>query len=293
MTKPTLCLLNPDDDYRPDVDEWKGQLATLTQQFEAKGVNVATARWSDDADLTQYDLTIPLMAWGYHRKLDRWLALLDRWEMLGVRMINPLPVLRWNSDKSYLLDFERRGIAIIPSQISLSLADGDLTAARIAFGTNRLVIKPVSSAGSDGTYLLGVTDGVPQDVMGRRMLIQPVMDAIMTEGELSLFMLGGQFSHAIVKRPKSGDFRVQPQFGGCFEALDPPPAARALADTALATSGPDIAYARVDMVADGQGGYALMEIELIEPFLFLERAPDDGAGFVDMVLGQMGITTLN
>lgn len=293
MSRPTLCLLTPDASYGLGNTEWRQQADDLSHLFAGRGVDVVLKEWSSDADLSVHALTIPLMAWGYHRKLDLWLALLGRWEMLGARMINPLPVLQWNSDKSYLLDFERRGVAIIPSRISLSLSDEDLHAARLDFGTDQLVVKPVSSAGSDGTYLLGPENGAPEDVLGRRMLIQPMMPSIASEGELSLFMLGGRFSHAILKRPKSGDFRVQPQFGGIFDAIDPPALALNLADAALAVSGPDIAYARVDMVSDGNGGYALMEIELIEPFLFLERSPDGGAGFVEMVLGLMGMDALD
>ncbi len=283
----TLCLLIPDASYPLGEAEWRVQAEALAASFGARGVEVVLEPWSSDADLAHHALVIPLMAWGYHRRLDHWYAQLDRWVSAGVRLINPPAVLRWNSDKAYLLDFEAKGVAIIPSLIAEAADAAALDEARARFATERLVVKPVSSAGSDGTYLLGPGDALPDEVTGRRMLVQPMMTTIASEGELSLFMLGGRYSHAIVKRPKAGDFRVQPQFGGVFEATDPAPAARELADAALAASGSGIAYARVDMVGDGAAGYRLMEIELIEPYLFLERAPVGGRGFVDMVLGRM------
>lgn len=282
----SLCLLVPDAGYDLGADEWRAQAAVLGDLFAAHGVGVVLEPWSGDSDLAAYDLAIPLMAWGYHRMLDRWYGQLDRWEAAGARLINPLPVLRWNSDKSYLLALQEKGVAIIPSALIDPARPDVLDEARAALGVDAVVVKPVSSAGSDGTYLLGPGEPLPAEAQGR-LIVQPVMEAIRTEGELSLFMLGGRYSHAIVKRPRAGDFRVQPQFGGSFEAIEPAPAARALADAALAASGPGIAYARVDMVSDGGDGYRLMEIELIEPYLFLERSPDGGAGFVDMVLREM------
>lgn len=287
----TLCLLTPDASYPLGEAEWRAQADELAAMFGGHGVSVVLEPWSGEADLAAHDLVIPLMAWGYHRQLAHWYAQLGRWVAAGVQLINPPDVLRWNSDKSYLLDFEAKGVAIIPSLVTKAADEAALTKARDRFASDRLVIKPVSSAGSDGTYLLGPRDPLPDEIAGHRMLIQPMMPAIAEEGELSLFCLGGRYSHAIVKRPKTGDFRVQPQFGGMFEGIDPAPAARALAGAALAASGPDIAYARIDMVGDGADGYCLMEIELIEPYLFLERAPDGGRGFVDMVLRQIGVST--
>jgi glutathione synthase/RimK-type ligase-like ATP-grasp enzyme len=282
-----LCLLTPEAEYDVGRAEWMPQAALLEHLFAARGVTVSLLPWSTDDDLSAFALAIPLMAWGYHRDMPRWLGQLDRWAAAGARLVNPLPVLRWNADKAYLLDFEARGVPIVPSRIAKALASADLEAARGAFACERLVVKPVSSASSHHTFLLGADDAPPPEVIGRHMLIQPMMAAIGTEGEYSLFYLGGRFSHAIVKRPRAGEFRCQSQFGGRHNMTDSPVAARALADAALAASGPDIAYARIDLIGDGAGGYALMEIELIEPYLYLDQAPDGGAAFVDMVMGMI------
>ncbi|MGE0180592.1 MAG: RimK family alpha-L-glutamate ligase [Sphingomonas sp.] len=282
-----LCLLTPEAEYDVGRAEWMPQAALLEHLFDARGIKVSLLPWTTDADLSGFALAIPLMAWGYHRDITLWLAQLDRWAACGARLVNPLPVLRWNADKAYLLDFEQRGVAIVPSRIAPALTANDLASARTAFGCERLVVKPVSSASSHNTFLLGSDDALPAEVAGERMLIQPMMAAIESEGEYSLFYLGGRYSHAIVKRPRAGEFRCQSQFGGRHNMIDAPEAAHALADAALTASGPDIAYARIDLIGDGMGGYALMEIELIEPYLYLDQAPDGGAGFIDMVTGMM------
>jgi glutathione synthase/RimK-type ligase-like ATP-grasp enzyme len=283
----TLCLLIPEADYEVGRHEWMPQAELLERLFGARGQDVTLLPWTSTVDLSAFALTIPLMAWGYHQDMPRWLGQLDRWAASGANLVNPLPVLRWNADKSYLLYLERRGIAIVPSRVTSALTPADIEAARAAFGAERLVVKPVSSASSHHTFLLGPGEPIPEEVAGRRMLIQPLMRAIHSEGEISLFYLGGRYSHAIVKRPGAGEFRCQSQFGGRHEMIAAPAAAQALAAAALAASGPDLAYARIDLIGDGAGGYALMEIELIEPYLYLDQAPDGGARFVDMVLGTI------
>jgi hypothetical protein len=155
-----------------------------------------------------------------------------------------------------------------------------------------LVVKPPVSGGADGTYRLGPNDGMPARVANRRMMIQPFMPAIAAEGEYSLFYFGNAFSHAIIKRPAVGDFRVQDQFGGWEEAVEAPVAAQALARDALVATAEitrtgSLAYARVDMLRDGEGRFRLMELELIEPSLFLRFASDGGAMFAAAMLSKI------
>jgi glutathione synthase/RimK-type ligase-like ATP-grasp enzyme len=116
------------------------------------------------------------------------------------------------------------------------------------------------------------------------MLIQPFQKAIEGDGEYSLMLFGGRFSHAIVKRPKAGDFRVQPHLGGRDEPCDPPEGAIDLARTALAAAPAPATYARVDIIRDNDGELRIMELELIEPALFLHHSPDRGAAFASAVV---------
>ena len=115
------------------------------------------------------------------------------------------------------------------------------------------------------------------------MLVQPFMASIAAEGEYSLMLFAGQFSHAIVKRPKAGDFRVQPHLGGTEIPCGAPLGSVELAHAALAAAPAAAVYARVDMVADDEGALRIMELELIEPALFLHHAPDDGAAFATAI----------
>lgn len=279
-----LAILVPDisDDNR--YDDWCDQAGWLDALFDP--IPIDYIPWTTDAALSGFGLVMPLMAWGYHRHGSRWLEQVGRWEREDVPFANPLAMLRWNTDKRYLIDFAARGVAIVPTRFSASLDKNDIDTARIAFGCAELVVKPPVSAGSDDTFR--VAGDAPPEALGQAMLIQPMMPAIATSGELSLFYAGGQLIHAIVKRAASGEFRIQPQFGGTSHPVDPPHAALALAHSALAASGDDILYARIDMVADSAGGYALMEIELIEPYLYLERAPDGGAAFAEAVRSRLG-----
>ncbi len=117
------------------------------------------------------------------------------------------------------------------------------------------------------------------------MIIQPLIEEIANSGEFSLMLFGGEYSHAVVKRPKRGDFRVQESHGGMtLQCRIPPPGAIELARAALEAAPATAAYARVDIVPDDEGVLRVMELELIEPSLFLDHAPDKGAAFTRSVL---------
>jgi glutathione synthase/RimK-type ligase-like ATP-grasp enzyme len=150
-----------------------------------------------------------------------------------------------------------------------------------------LVVKPPVSASADGTHRLGPNDDLPADSRARPMIVQPLIEEIGKTGEFSLMLFGGEYSHAVVKRPKSGDFRVQEYLGGMTLPCKAPPAgAVKLAQQALAAAPAEATYARVDIVPDDQGVLRIMELELIEPSLFLDHAPDGGAAFSRSILAQ-------
>src|SRR5690606_22142013 len=129
-------------------------------------------------------------------------------------------------------------------------------------------------AGSKDTFVIDEDDALPAPTDGPIML-QPFMPAIQSEGEWSLLFYGGQFSHAVLKTPKSGDFRSQPDYNAHLRSLTVPPEALELAHEALDyAGGRDLLYARVDMVRNAQGAPCLMELELIEPDLYLTYDAD-------------------
>jgi hypothetical protein len=273
----TYCILTP----RPDYDEkWQGDAALLTTLF---GDDLTYRAWTDPGELSHFDMILPLLAWGYQRDPVRWFQALDAWEAAGLPFANPIATLRWNTDKDYLLDLEAAGVAIVPTVETHCLCQDDLTAARARFAADTLVIKPPISGGADGTYLLKRSDPIPFAVLEREMLIQPLMPAIAEEGEYSLFYFGGQYGHAILKKPADGDFRVQEQFGGGEVSVFAPKDALQLAVAALAAAPALPLYARVDMVRGPDGAFKLMELELIEPSLFLQHSADSGQMLADAV----------
>jgi glutathione synthase/RimK-type ligase-like ATP-grasp enzyme len=273
-----IAFLSPVPEYEED---WSHIKADYVRLF---GQSTAFIDWTKADHLPEFDLVTPLLAWGYPRDAAKWFALLDRMEAEGLNVANPVNVLRWNSDKGYLAELDAAGIPTVPTRMSDALDNEALDDARKAFGCDTLVIKPPISGGADGTFRLGSSDAVPESVAGKRMMIQPYMQGIATEGEYSLFYFGGKFSHSIIKRPAAGDFRVQDQFGGYEEAVEAPDAAKALADAALRgtakiTGTAALAYGRVDVLRDDNGEFRLMELELIEPSLFLRFSADKGAAF--------------
>jgi glutathione synthase/RimK-type ligase-like ATP-grasp enzyme len=282
VTASRLAILTPDPSDEDRYDDWHEQAALIERLLPDVAVDYQP--WS--ASLTAASMTLPVMAWGYHRHLDRWYAALDAWEAADAHFANPVKVLRWNTDKAYLGDLAGRGVPIVPTQVIAHLDAAALADAGKALGARELVIKPAVSAGSDETYRIAPDAPIPATVMGRRMLVQPMMPAILESGEMSIFFLGGTLAHAIVKHVRHGDFRVQPQFGGVVQAVEPPQRALQRAHSALAASGDDLLYARVDLVADG-ADWRIMEIELIEPWLYLDNARDGGAAFGAAIRGRL------
>jgi glutathione synthase/RimK-type ligase-like ATP-grasp enzyme len=246
------------------------------------GIDVEARPWTDPGELADFDAVLPLVAWGYHLDPPQWLALLDRLEQERIATLNPIPLLRWNSDKRYLAELGAAGISVIPTRLVEEIDEQALAAARHDFGET-LVIKPPVSASADGTFRLGAGDALPEICRGRTMMVQPFLPSVAEEGEYSVMLFGGVFSHSIVKRPKPGDYRVQPHLGGTEEPCAPPPGAIELAGAALAAAPASAAYARIDMVRNSAGALAVIELELIEPALWLQHSPDGGKGFASAV----------
>ena len=274
--QPRVAILVPAPDY---YEKWQPAFARKAAALTAAGLVVEQRPWTDPGDLAGYELILPLFAWGYQRDVARWYALLDRLQAEALPVANPVPVLRWNSDKAYLAELGAAGVAVVPTVEVAALDDAALADARVVLGAEEVVIKPAISGGADGTHRIAPGDAIPADAQGQRRLVQPLMPGILTEGEYSLFFFAGRFSHAIVKRPASGDFRVQEQFGGREMPWDASEAARRLATAALAAAPAPPVYARVDMVGDAAGKLHIMELELIEPSLFLHHAPGKGSAF--------------
>ena len=274
------AVLVPAPDY-PEAWGWTYEVEA--EALTRAGNAVEPVPWTDPGDLARFDIVLPLVAWGYQNDPERWFGLLDDLERRAIGVANPVPVLRWNTDKAYLEEVESAGVPTVPTRVVEALDDDLLAAARRDFGPE-LVVKPPISASAYGTHRLGPSEQVPHDVLNRRMMIQPFLRSVMDEGEYSLIYFDGQFSHAVVKRARSGDYRVQPHLGGSEVKCDPPEGSRRVAEQALAISPERCAYARVDLIRLNDGRLGVIELELIEPSLWLQHAPDKGASFAAAVI---------
>jgi glutathione synthase/RimK-type ligase-like ATP-grasp enzyme len=283
-----IAVLVPDPDY---PEPWDWTFDVEAEALRAAGCTVDPVPWTDAGDANGYDLVMPLVAWGYHLDYARWLALLDRAEGECWPMVNPPGLLRWNSDKAYLAELADRGVSTVPTLAVEACCDADLEEARRRFGCDWLVIKPPVSASASGTHRLGPTDDLPAESMRRPMIVQPLIEEIARTGEYSLMLFDGEYSHAVVKRPKDGEFRVQPHLGGVTLPSKAPPGAVELALQALAAAPARATYARVDIIPDDEGTLRIMELELIEPALFLDHAADGGAAFTRSVLNSVRTAT--
>ena len=278
-----VAILTPDPTEADNAALWPKVLGRLQSALDSAGVEAVPAPWTahvDNADgLRDFDRVLPLLAWGYHFQHARWLRACATWEREGLPMANPAGVLAWNSDKRYLGELAERGVAIpqttFTDELSQSLVDGVFAET----GAEELIVKPAVSGGAWKTRRVRRGD-VVDDASGTTMLVQPYMPTIETEGETSLLVFGGRFSHAVNKRPVAGEFRIQEEFGGLYSPVPSPPAAAvALAEQVLAAVDEPLLYARIDMVPDADGRWLLMEAELIEPDFYLGVDPARGAGF--------------
>jgi len=278
-----ICILTPDPADPAFEGRWSEVRDRMVAPLAAEGARVESRPWVEEpTDLRPFDLVLPLVTWGYHRAHDQWVRRCREWRTLDVRILNPPSVLEWNADKLYLERLYELGAPVIPTVFVDRVAEADLAALAGRFGSEVLIVKPQVSASAYQTLRVRPGDPLAGAPDGRAM-VQPYLDAVEGEGELSLIFFSGAFSHAIRKVAAPGDFRVQPEWGGRISAYDPPADVRAAAEAILAAVEEPLLYARVDMVRDASGRPMLMELELVEPDLYLGFDPLAGAGFARAV----------
>ncbi|MBN8646946.1 MAG: hypothetical protein J0L55_03255 [Caulobacterales bacterium] len=265
----------PENDLYGDII--KAQYDDLHDALAEYEINLQPVYWQDDNnDWSKFDLIIPLMAWNYPQNLSQFLKILDEIEKAKVPLLNSHKFIRDNFDKSYLLRLANSGQKVpktimINAQISDEILD--------AFDTlecDEIIIKPKIGAGAWRQARLKRGQELPllADLPPDQALVQPFIESVTTQGELSMLFMGGEFSHALMKRPKDGDYRSQTRYGAIETSIEPPQKALVAAQQILQQYDPDNAllYARIDMV-EHENDWQLMEMELIEPYLY---GPFDG-----------------
>ena len=276
----------------------------LRDALVARGAEVDARAWDARADWASYHRIVLRSCWNFHHHPAEFLLWINEVKESHDGSLRNSPALvQWSVDKRYLLDLDTGGIAIVPT-IWVSAVEGEavpeLDALIAAQGWNGgAVVKPAISATAHQTWLVEPQRATAHQARFEALLasspsglmVQPFLPEI-RDGEWSLVFLGGEFSHAVVKRPAEGDFRVQHDFGGTVERREPEPSliedARAVlhaAARATDTHVEDILYARVDGIVRG-GKLLLMELEVIEPALFFSHAPGAAARMAELIVAK-------
>lgn len=256
----------------------------LIAELAALGVEAAPAVWDDPSvDWTAFDALVLRSCWNYHLKAREFAAWLSELEEIGVALWNPVAVVRWNMHKRYLRDVEAAGTLIPPTEWVARADARPLPALLSQRGWSDAIVKPAISASATDTWR---TSGDPRaddrrfrELVERAdVLVQPVIPEVAADGEWSLMYIDGAYSHAMLKRPRAGDFRVQTELGGTAVRAEPPAPCVPAADAIVRRIPGDWLFARVDGVLT-PGGFMLMELECIEPLLFFAQQPGGAAAF--------------
>ena len=287
-----VALVTYDARPHPTEDD-----SLFADALSARGVVVHAVPWSDaSVRWAEYEAVIVRSCWDYFLRADEFHAWLDRLERENARVMNDVRTLRWNADKTYLRELEERGVPIVPTWWINRASAVSLGELRRRTGWSELVVKPTVSGGAHRTWR-AVAEAERDDearlaamVRDGPVMVQPLLAEIERHGEWSLMFLAGSYSHAVLKRPREGDFRVQRDHGGSLKPAEPSPgliaAATRVLDAIPAGDEPPL-YARVDgCVVDG--ALLLMELEVLEPELFLRCAAEAPARLAEALLARLG-----
>jgi glutathione synthase/RimK-type ligase-like ATP-grasp enzyme len=265
----------------------------LLGALRALGVAAEPAVWEDPLyDWTGLRLCVIRSAWDYAYRRPAFVAWSRRVAAVTA-LWNPAPIVEWNTHKRYLVDLAARGVPAVPTIVLAAGSATRLSDVVQETGWDELILK--AAVAQTGRHLLRV--GSDHRAPGQAhldrllphedLLVQPFLGAVMGAGETSLVFIDGAFSHAVRKRPAAGDFRVHDDYGGSVAAVEPAGAERAVAEAAIAAAGTPLLYGRVDLV-EGADGPVVMELELVEPDLFLGYAPGAAERLARAIAARLG-----
>lgn len=268
-----------------DMGDFVSDFHLSAAPMQALGWEVTTVPWRSSPDWDQYDAVYICTPWDYPQYADEFVQVLENIEASDAVLINPLPIVHWNLDKSYMKDVASRGDDIVPSSWYDGFRAEDVPGFFAGHSVDKVVIKPAIGGNAADTYVL--SNPIGDDLLARlastfadrRFFVQPFIENILTEGEYSLFFFNGRYSHTIVKIPAAGDFRVQEEHGGEIVATEPPDGLLEIGQRVFGHIEPLPVYGRGDWVRGPDGRFLLMELELIEPSLYLRTNPGSAARF--------------
>lgn len=238
--------------------------------------------WSDkNVNWSDFDYAVIRTTWDYTKHLEEFLSVLTEIEESGCRLLNPKSIVEWNCRKTYLNDLKEEGVDIIDS---IFLADEDLASFKdkiFNWPLVKLVLKPVVGASAYDIEIMSKEEMINrfEDIKANgEWFVQPFIEEV-TEGELSYFFFNNEFSHAVKKVPKKGDFRVQEEYGSDISLHKPSESEISRAKDVIKNLGQNLLYSRIDML-NTKDGFKLIELELVEPSLYFRTDPQSADRFI-------------
>ena len=276
----------PGDWYLGNILEDDG---LLQKEFERQGISSVRVDWArKDVDWSQYKCVVFRTTWDYFDRFEEFSQWLDAVSK-QTKLCNPYSMIKWNMDKHYLKDLESKGVPVTPSRFVEKGSTLNIEDAILKSEWGELVIKPCVSGAARHTYRVSKSNAGEVETLINKLLkhesfvYQPFLESVLTQGEDTLMLFDGKFSHAIRKLAKPGDFRVQDDHGGTVHDYQPDAEQIEFAEKAMAVCSTLPSYGRVDMVRDNQGKLALMELEMIEPELWLRKHPPSAKLFAESI----------
>jgi glutathione synthase/RimK-type ligase-like ATP-grasp enzyme len=275
-----------------DLGDFQADDELAVEPLRELGIEVLWLPWREAASSPEaLDGAIIRSTWDYHHHLAEFLAAIEALAAT-TKIANPLELIRWNANKRYLLDLERAGVPIVATVFSTGVPDQRaLEQIAGAFGTDELVLKPTVGAGGDRTFRCtwDHAEEARNELGQVEIMIQPFLKRILLQGELSVIYFRDELQFLMRKTPEEGEFRVQEEHGGTLVRMDAiPPRVAELSRRALAMLPSQPLYARIDFAPDQNGDPLLIELELIEPSLYLRLDPQAPGRFAQAIRSWLG-----
>jgi len=284
------CMLPGHPDEREDSWEHEAEFVPMESACAALGIQLEAVVWDDpQLRVSDYDAFVIGTTWDYAEKPQQFLEVLEQLSE-AKPLFNSLDIVRWNLDKRYLVDLERKGIQVVPTLWRSAADQPTIDAAFQELSCQELVVKPQVGASAWRQVRVKLGDPLPpaEELPLGACMIQPFLAAAVNEGEYSFLFFGGQFSHCALKRSAPGDYRVQSMYGGKEIIHEPSAAELAQAAAVLQAVEEPLLYARVDMMRGADNELLLMELELIEPYLYPVQGPRLGEAFANALHRLLG-----
>lgn len=251
--------------------------ALLQKALEDLGLVVIRKDWADpEFNWAHTKCAVFRSTWDYFDRFSEFKSWLERVEPLTT-FVNPIPQIKWNTDKWYLKDLSQQGIHVVETSYIKKGENRSLDALISETGWKEVILKPTIAGAARHTYRVNSDTVSEHEAIFRQlianedMMLQPFQINIMEKGEISFMVIGGKFTHAVLKKGKAGDFRVQDDFGGTLHEYHPSSEEIQFSEEVVQACEPIPAYARVDVMWDNDGNLALSEVEILEPELWFRR----------------------